>query len=441
MMPLKNNSAPLTIRQKAKRSTLPDDLPKDYDLYCPAIWKQVFMNTRGSIFPCCEWTNMTQTTKTKLPQLLSHGPEGTDVLQEARENVINGKIPKGCITCKVDESKNIKSHRQSLIDVLGPVNKTYVKDKLVDAESIEYLDIRLGNTCNFMCNFCSPNNSHLIGKEWIADKSGPTPKDIAKQFLYKEDVKKTLSKTISDHPTKEKFIESIHRYPNLKSVKIGGGEPFFQKKQTFRIIEKIPYKEKVKLRILTNCSVYDEEILQVTNYFREVNLALSIDATGRTLEISRWKSNWKTIQENIRKLKKWREHCNGNLKLSLIPAISVYTILDLPNLLEYATKQEIRTENIRFVHDPESQMVNLIREEHLIKLKEKLQQRVVQGKIRKDLVNLDIIYSQLDYAILNNRIEKNVIKTFWYYQKYFESNRKYKLEEELPELFDKVKKI
>jgi hypothetical protein len=86
-------------------------------------------------------------------------------------------------------------------------------------------------------------------------------------------------------------------------------------------------------------------------------------------------------------------------------------------------------------------MVNLIREEHLIKLKEKLQQRVVQGKIRKDLVNLDIIYSQLDNAILNNRIEKNVIKTFWYYQKYFESNRKYKLEEELPELFDKVKKI
>ena len=129
------------------------------------------------------------------------------------------------------------------------------------------------------------------------------------------------------------------------------------------------------------------------------------------------------------------------MKLSLIPAISVYTILDLPNLLEFATKQEIRTENIRFVHDPESQMVNLIREEHLIKLKEKLQQRVVQGKIRKDLVNLDIIYSQLDYAILNNRIEKNVIKTFWYYQKYFESNRKYKLEEELPELFEKVKKI
>ena len=138
MIPLKNNSAPLTARQKAKRSTLPDDLPKDYDLYCPAIWKQVFMNTRGSIFPCCEWTNMTQTIKTKLPQLSSHGPEGTDVLQEARENVINGKIPQGCLACKVDESKNIKSHRQGLIDMLGPVNKNYVKDKLVDAELIEY---------------------------------------------------------------------------------------------------------------------------------------------------------------------------------------------------------------------------------------------------------------------------------------------------------------
>jgi pyruvate-formate lyase-activating enzyme len=418
----------------------PDNLPKDYDLYCPAIWKQVFMNTRGSIFPCCEWTNITPTIKTKLPQLSSHGPECTDVLQEARETVMNGKIPKGCLTCKIDESKGVKSHRQTLIDVLGAVDKKHIKDNLVDAESIEYLDIRLGNTCNFMCNFCSPHNSHLIGKEWIADKSGPTPKDIAKQFLHRDSVKYTLSKTISDHPTKEKFIESIHRYPNLKSVKIGGGEPFFQKKQTFRIIEKIPYKEKVELKILTNCSVYDEEILQVTNNFREVNLALSIDATGRTLEISRWKSNWKTIQENIRKLKKWREHCNGNLKLSLIPAMSVYTILDLPNLLEFATEQEIPT-NVGFVQDPESQMINLIRGKYLIKLKGKIHKKVVQGKIRKDLVDLDSIYGQLDYATLNNGIEKNIIETFWYYQKYFERNRKYSLKEELPELYSSIKTV
>ncbi len=418
----------------------PDNLPKDYDLYCPAIWKQVFMNTRGSIFPCCEWTNITPTIKTKLPQLSSHGPECTDVLQEARETVMNGKIPKGCLTCKIDENKGVKSHRQTLIDVLGAVDKKHIKDNLVDAESIEYLDIRLGNTCNFMCNFCSPNNSHLIGKEWIADKNGPLPKDIAKQFLHREDVKKTLSKTISDHPTKENFIESIHRYPNLRLVKIGGGEPFFQKKQTFRIIEKIPYKEKVELRILTNCSVYDEEILQITNNFREVHLALSIDATGRTLEISRWKSNWKSIQENIRKLKKWREHRNGNLKLSLIPAMSVYTILDLPNLLEFATEQEIPT-NVGFVQDPESQMINLIRGKYLIKLKGKIHKKVVQGKIRKDLVDLDSIYGQLDYAILNNGIEKNIIETFWYYQKYFERNRKYSLKEELPKLYSSIKTV
>lgn len=411
----------------------PDNLPKDYDLYCPAIWKQVFMNTRGSIFPCCEWTNRTPTIKTKLPHLSSH-------LQEARETVMNGKIPKGCLTCKIDESKGVKSHRQTLIDVLGAVDKKHIKDNLVDAESIEYLDIRLGNTCNFMCNFCSPHNSHLIGKEWIADKNGPLPKDIANQFLHRDSVKYTLSKTISDHPTKENFIESIHRYPNLRLVKIGGGEPFFQKKQTFRIIEKIPYKEKVELRILTNCSVYDEEILQITNNFREVHLALSIDATGRTLEISRWKSNWKSIQENIRKLKKWREHRNGNLKLSLIPTMSVYTILDLPNLLEFATEQEIPT-NVGFVQDPESQMINLIRGKYLIKLKEKIHKKVVQGKIRKDLVDLDSIYGQLDYATLNNGIEKNIIETFWYYQKYFERNRKYSLKEELPELYSSIKTV
>ena len=45
------------------------------------------------------------------------------------------------------------------------------------------------------------------------------------------------------------------------------------------------------------------------------------------------------------------------------------------------------------------------------------------------------------YSSVDDTKLKNVIKTFWYYQKYFERNRKYKLEKELPELFDKIKKI
>ena len=31
--------------------------------------------------------------------------------------------------------------------------------------SIEKVDIRLGNVCNFACNFCNANNSHTIAKE------------------------------------------------------------------------------------------------------------------------------------------------------------------------------------------------------------------------------------------------------------------------------------
>ena len=47
---------------------------------------------------------------------------------------------------------------------------------------------------------------------------------------------------------------------------------------------------------------------------------------------------------------------------------------------------------------------------YLIKLKGKIHKKVVQGKIRKDLVDLDSIYGQLDYATLNNGIEKNIIE-------------------------------
>lgn len=427
-------------RENAINSKLPSKLPDDYDLYCPAIWKQIHLNTRGRIMPCCMWTDLTPWFDQSPSHIDSHGPEGSSILKNARRNVLEGKIPQGCLSCKTDESHGSKSYRQDLIDLLGPVDKDKIKNTFVDAESVEYLDIRLGNTCNFMCNFCSTHNSHLIGKEYLADKGAPRPQDVTPQYLQKDLVRKTLSKTISDHPAKEEFISLIHRYRNLKMVELAGGEPFYMKKQTLKILELIPYKERVKLKILTNCSLYDESILEITNHFNKVQLGLSVDATGRALEISRWKSDWKSVQSNIRKFKRWSDGCKGDFSLSLIPAISVYTIMDLPNLLEFGTEQEIWT-NVSFVQDPASQMINMLEGSVLAKVKEQIQEKNAMGKIQSRFANLDTIYQKLDQNISKNKIQKNTIKTFWYYQNYFERNRKYKLKLELPQLYEKIKTV
>ena len=428
----KNKYALQTTKQKAINSTLSNQIPNGYDLYCPAIWKQLHLNTKGDVFPCCEWTDI-------YPFGVKNLTKDTRILQ-SRNDVINGKIPKGCFKCVTNESNNLRSHRQDLIDMLGIVDKEYVSKDKLDAGAIEYIDLRMGNTCNFMCNFCSPNNSHLIGKEYLAVKNFVIHDNVVRNFPLKERLKDSVSKTINDDITKQEFLSLIPSLTNLKVIKLGGGEPFFQKKQLLDIIQKIPHKEKVTLRIITNCSVYDEEILQASNPFKEVSLALSVDATKRALEISRWKSNWTSIKENIDKFQKWKAYRNDRLSLSLIPTMSVYTILDLANLLEFASKQKIYT-SVSFVSDPETKQINLINQKYLIKLKEKIQKQIVNGLIEKQSFNMDSVMAQLDHHILNNETSKNIIRSFWHYQKYFEANRNYRLEKELPDVFRKIKKI
>ena len=147
MIQSKNKYAPQTTKQKAINSTLSNQIPNGYDLYCPAIWKQLHLNTKGDVFPCCEWTDI-------YPFGVKNLTKDTKILQ-ARNDVINGKIPKGCFRCVTNESNNLRSHRQDLIDMLGIVDKQYVSKDKLDAGAIEYIDLRMGNTCNFMCNFCS----------------------------------------------------------------------------------------------------------------------------------------------------------------------------------------------------------------------------------------------------------------------------------------------
>ena len=137
-------------------------LPKNNynNFYCPAIWKQVHLSTTGEILPCCVYKNDQE------PEFIKDSnPEvhNSDIFINDRKKILEKKVPKGCIYCVKQEAQNIKSHREHLIDKLTPIRFFAEDNSLqVPPEYIEYLDVRLGNTCNFMCNFGFKQNSLII---------------------------------------------------------------------------------------------------------------------------------------------------------------------------------------------------------------------------------------------------------------------------------------
>tara|TARA_Y100000593_G_C4246974_1_gene305205 strand:- start:246 stop:1091 length:846 start_codon:yes stop_codon:yes gene_type:complete len=281
-----------------------------------------------------------------------------------------------------------------------------------------------------MCNFCSPFASHLIGKEWKkSDEAG-----VSNFFVqYSKELK------FSSSQVKLKFLDSFSKFKNLKFVHVAGGEPFYMRKELTQIIDSIPNKHQVTFRVITNLSLYNEEIMEKLSEFKKVRFQLSVDGVGKSLEISRWRSNWENIQTNIKKYIEYRNN-HPHFDMSFVPAISVYTLLTLPELLQFAMDNKIYSD-VLFVQDPIQQRINLLPVHVLQNVKEKIVQKFLGNEINSEYCNYRDIIRQLNYYIENNKIKGETINMFWDWQEYFEKQRNYSLKEELPELYPLIKTL
>jgi len=372
------------------------------------------LSTKGEILPCCVYKNDGESEYIKDSNLEVHN---SDIFINDRKKILDKKVPKGCIYCVKQEAQNIKSHREHLIDKLTPVRDKSLK---VGNEYIEYLDVRLGNTCNFMCNFCGPSSSHLLAKEAGYNSTHShqfNNKDIFNlDWIY------------------SKCIDKVNE------LYIAGGEPFYMKKELLMLLDAIKNKSQVRVRILTNVSVYDEEIIKKLDDFNKVSLMLSIDSVGKAIEISRWKSDWKLLDENITKFLKLKlKHSPAKYNLQFVPAIGVFTVMYLPDLLKYAINKKIPAE-ILFIQDPVEQVVNLLNSEQLRHVKKELRSFEDQKSLYQ-WCNYGEVLNQLDYYIKNNNVGNNVIKRFWERQDFFEKSRKYSLKKEMPFLHSIIKSV
>lgn len=398
--------------------------------YCPALYKSVFItaNARdGRINPCCvyeDWQPGHEDLKEKSKQIATP-LHNSILLKDDRMTVAEGKIPKGCRWCVKEEakSKGHYSYRRDMIAKWGEVPEEWINtDGSVSDLAVEKLDIRLGNVCNLMCQFCGGHNSHLIAKE-----AGE---------------KQILRRVVDNPDIFDSIIDGIKRYENLKEINFAGGEPLFMKKELLIILDKLKHKRKKEMAVkfISNATIYDREILEKLEPFKKIVFDFSVDATGRSLEIARWGSSWKDTQMVMTQYLRWQDTINQRgkkINCSLVPTLSVFTILDCPQLFEWMTEMQLETECVTFMEQPSEQQINMLPIDVLQELKQKL---LDNTRINRSLINFDDVIVGIDEAIKNNDVSRETIDKFWKWNSYAEEKRNYKLQEELPELYSKLKK-
>jgi MoaA/NifB/PqqE/SkfB family radical SAM enzyme len=285
------------------------------DSICPLPWMHLEIRNDGKIAPCCLANNI-------IGQIKDIGVAGAfygNDMINLRESFLKGERPSTCSACWQHESLNLPSDRQRHLKL----SRYQLLTQYLDDPVVASLDIKPGNTCNFKCRICNPSASSLWANEAAAWNQKMLPISI---HNWAED-------------TDFIFQDIIKQVPNLINIDMYGGEPFLIKNLK-KLVEQIVINNSakhVKLHYNSNGSIWPKDLLPLWEHFQHVDLYFSIDNINQRFELERGGS-WQEVSDNIKRLKEMQL---DNVKINIMPVVSIMNVFYLDELFDWAMSLEL----------------------------------------------------------------------------------------------------
>ena len=130
------------------------------------------------------------------------------------------------------------------------------------------------------------------------------------------------------------FAEVEQLLPNMTNIDMYGGEPFLIKQLTSLVQIAVEQRQAshIRLHYNSNGSIYPDSLINLWKEFEHVDVHFSIDNIGSRFELERG-STWDNVESNILRLINLGL---PNLKISIMPVVSIMNIYYLDELLEWA---------------------------------------------------------------------------------------------------------
>lgn len=321
------------------------------------------------------------------------------------------------------------------------VKEAMEKDGIIESNPV-YLDLRLGNLCNFRCRMCNPYSSSAIAKEHFD--------------LWEKDpeYKRVYSSEYGGSPThlknQETWFESDMLWdqveamiPTLKKVYMTGGEPTLIENNYYFMEKCIERGRKdIVMFFNTNCSNLTDKFTNVLSKFDRVDINASLDGFGSMNDYIRYPSHWHKISQNFEKLASMK-----NINLGVSPVVQIYNIFDLDKIIDYVADVSERFERkifIDFLIDTHPRYLDIkilpteIKEAAWNKLNNYINNN-------KEKVEGHEMTKNSTYAILNLLKEERIpgsdlyLENFRSYTKILDANRKQTFEDACTELNEHLK--
>lgn len=244
--------------------------------FCYEIYKNLAINSHNgklNFTPCSFFKSPIKTSSEFNLNDIWNGPEQLEI----KWHVENDIPISGCQTCYTSEAHGIESRRQGS----KKLYEEFHQDVEINLDGPTGIDYSVGNLCNLKCVICGPHDS----SQWIPDyqKLHPTFNIAPLQFKKNEQLEITDANLL-------KNIKHVHFH--------GGGEPLLSDNH-FRLLQKIQQlKGLADVRVFYNTNgtqVVSDEILQLWEQCRLIELYFSVDDVGDRFNYQRTGADWNKV--------------------------------------------------------------------------------------------------------------------------------------------------
>ena len=365
---------------------------------CILPWISVEATSMGTTRPCCLYTE-------EIPDidLKKHTLEdafNSKTMRDLRRSFRRGEKPIGCERCWMEEDAGKKSKREYMLEKFRHIDVDYDNTK---GESLQFLDLKLGNICNLKCRIC---------RTWSSSKWGQEELDYYNPAYAGNSQIKDWLKAGQWPRTSSKFWDNMDiLLPQIKYFEFTGGEPFLIK-QHFDLLERAVekgYAKNIDIHYNTNTTKLPKQH-QIWQHFKHVQIAFSVDNTEERFEYERYGAKWRTSNKNILAINALRDSGAYNMDTQLCATWNIQNIYYIDDVLTWADTMNFDSIHFNLMHDPWEMAISNTPTSAKPELMIYLQKcRVKHEKYAKDIESLQHIVmssQQEDAQPLHNKFRR-----------------------------------
>jgi len=313
------------------------------NLYCVLAHKGLGLHNSGRTYLCCHSRKYLEDARGQQIYLDTHtlaDAWNSPTRKEIQESLDSGIEHPSCQACWDDEHAGKNSRRMHFNQLFDVIEAR--------TDQPQFLDLKMGNTCNMKCRTCNPEvSSQWYREDWLLNAQ---PKE---NITYAEYLKRWRRITASYSDDNQDLWTTLKQWlPNTIYIDYYGAEPMLIKKN-FEVLEhavRLDTAKNITLHINTNGTIWSDYHEQLLKNFKQVFFDVSIDDIEQRCGYIRFSSDWSVVGKNLEEFRQVVER-NKNFRLSVCVTINCLNVYYLSEIFEYFGSRHVNV-NPNMLHLP-----------------------------------------------------------------------------------------